>query len=79
MLLNTLPIGSGTCMIRCCLVGGSVSLWEEALKSHMVKLCPVWDMVYILLPVGQDVQLSTTSPAPYLLSAALLSAMTTMD
>jgi hypothetical protein len=30
------------CQSGCGLVGGSVSLWGQALKFPMLKLCPVW-------------------------------------
>ena len=59
------PIGSGT-VRRCGLVGGSVSLWGQASRSPVLKLCPKknqasWLPVedsYLLLSLDQVGQLS---------------------
>jgi hypothetical protein len=43
--LNVWPIRSDTTRpywSRCGLVRGSMSLWRQALRSPMIKLCPVW-------------------------------------
>ena len=50
-------IGSGT-ISRCCLVGGSVSLWRWVLRSPIFKLCP-------------GLQLSAPSLAPCLPAPAM--------
>ena len=68
MYSNAWPTGNGT-MRRCGLVGGSVSLWRWALRSPILKLCPVW--LSLLPPVDQDVEdsapsRSSTTSAPYL-------------
>ena len=39
MCLNAGPIGSGT-IRKCGLIGRRVSLWNWALRSHMLKLHP---------------------------------------
>ena len=64
--------------IKCrSLVGGSVPLCRWALKSPMLRFCPVWDDSLFLAacrkhsPSGyqdQDVELSAPSPAPCLLA-----------
>ena len=60
---NDRPIGSGA-IIRCGLVGISVSLCEQALRLHVLKVGLVHRL--LLLPADQDVELSTPFPAPCL-------------
>jgi hypothetical protein len=54
-------IGSGT-VRRVGLDGRSASLWKQALKFYMLKLCPVWYSL-LLLPDDQDL---LAPPAPCL-------------
>jgi hypothetical protein len=49
--LSAWPTGSGTTG-RSGLVGGSVSLWEWALRLSMFKLCPVWNESLLLGAFG---------------------------
>ena len=61
------PNGTGT-IRRCGLVGGSVSLWRWALRSHIfiyVQAMPS-ETDHFLLSSDQDVEFSATSPAPCL-------------
>ena len=50
---------------RCGLVGDTVSLWRQALRSHVYSRHTQYS-VYFLLPVGQDVGLSAPSLTPCL-------------
>jgi hypothetical protein len=56
-------LGSGT--LRRCVVGGSVSPWRAALKSHISQATPSV-IRSPLMPVDQDVELSAPSPVPCL-------------
>jgi hypothetical protein len=58
------------------LLGGNVSLQEWALRSQMLKLGLVWHSPLLLK--GQDVKLSTLSPATYLPVSVMLPTMTMM-
>ena len=58
---DSLKKNNGSTIMRCGLLGGSVSLWEWDLRSPMIKISVI---AHFLLPAGQDIEPSVSSSAP---------------
>jgi hypothetical protein len=63
MCMNAWPIGTGT-IKSCDLVGGSVALWGQTLRSYICSSYTHVTHSLLLLLADQDVALSAPSPAP---------------
>jgi hypothetical protein len=77
-VFECLAIESST-IRRCGLVGESVLLWRQVLRSPMLKPHLVWHTVSLLMTWDQDVELSAHSPASCLPARIMFPAMRIMD